>query len=52
MKTGLIGIGRIDQVHLEFLSAIEGVEIVYTSDIDHTAYQQTVSKFNIPIQLK
>jgi predicted dehydrogenase len=52
MKTALIGLGRIGQVHLESLSTIEGVEIVYISDIDQTACQQTVNKFNIQMKLK
>lgn len=48
MKIGLIGLGRIGQVHLESLGAIDGVEVVCVSDIDETLCQQTVNKFNIP----
>lgn len=48
MKIGLIGLGRIGQVHLESLGAIDGVEVVCVSDIDEILCQQTVNKFNIP----
>lgn len=48
MKIGLIGLGRIGQVHLESLGAIDGVEVVCVSDINETLCQQTVNKFNIP----
>lgn len=48
MKIGLIGLGRIGQVHLESLGAIEGVEVVCVSDIDENLCQKTVHKFNIP----
>ena len=52
MKTALIGLGRIGQVHLESLGAIEGVEVICVSDIDETVCQQTVNKFNIQMKLK
>ena len=48
MKIGLIGLGRIGQVHLESLGAIDGVEVVCVSDIDETVCQQAIKKFNIP----
>lgn len=48
MKIGLIGLGRIGQVHLESLGAIDGVEVVCVSDIDEILCQQKVNKFNIP----
>jgi myo-inositol 2-dehydrogenase/D-chiro-inositol 1-dehydrogenase len=48
MKIGLIGLGRIGQVHLESLGSLDGVEVVCVSDIDETLCQQTVNKFNIP----
>ena len=40
MKIGLIGLGRIGQVHLESLGAIDGVEVVCVSDIDETVCQK------------
>lgn len=48
MKIGLIGLGRIGQVHLKSLSTIEDVDIVCVSDIDQTVCQKIIKKFNIP----
>jgi len=48
MKIGLIGLGRVGQVHLKSLSAIEDVDIVCVCDIDQTVCKQIIKKFNIP----
>lgn len=48
MKIGLIGLGRVGQVHLKSLSTIEDVDIVCVSDIDESVCQETTKKFNIP----
>ena len=47
MKVGIIGLGRIGQVHLESLSNISEVEIVFVSDIDETLCMETSKKYNI-----
>ena len=48
MKVGIIGLGRIGQVHLESLSNINDVEIVCVSDINETVCKEITKKFNIP----
>lgn len=47
MKVGIIGLGRIGQVHLESLSNINEVEIVFVSDIDETLCMETSKNYNI-----
>ena len=47
MKVGIIGLGRIGQVHLESLSNINDVEIVCVSDINETVCKEITKKFNI-----
>ena len=46
MKVGIIGLGRIGQVHLESLSNINDVEIVCVSDINETVCKEITKKFN------
>ena len=48
VKVGLIGAGRIAQVHMRAITSIEGIEVVAVADIIKSRAEETAKKWGIP----
>ena len=47
LRVGLIGCGRIGQVHLEALSSIQGVLVAMCSDVSSSTAEQAAARFGV-----